>query len=89
MEIEDLKISKEEETWQAKFMSKGDSLLAIEREIQSLVLVYANIKGMKSIFLGSFQNPYGADNTIQLDLPKGLEITIKSKTPILKAKLFY
>ena len=89
MEIEDLEIVKVEETWQVKFISKGNSLLAIERENQSLVLLYANIEGMRPVYLGTFQNPYGADNTLKLDLPKGLEITIKSQTPISKAKLLY
>lgn len=74
-------------SYTARFTSTGPVTVQMERRKQSLVAVRANVPGMDEVPVCSFQNGYGADVIFNLDVPSGLEVSIKSGTEVLSAKI--
>lgn len=75
-------------TWQSKFTSEGACVVELERKEQGTVAISVNIKGMKPIPIPTkdLANPYNANVLFAIDVPQGLEITIKSSTEVLTAQ---
>lgn len=71
----------------AKFASQGACVIEIERDEQSPVSVSANIDGMAEVPIASFNNPYVSSVIFNLDIPAGINITIKSTTEVVSAKM--
>lgn len=76
-------------TWQTKFTSEGACVVEMERKEQGTVAVSINIQGMSPIPVPTkdLANPYDANVIFAIDIPQGLEITIKSATEVLTAQM--
>lgn len=74
--------------WATKFTSPGSCVIEIERDKGGIVSISANLPGMKPVPIGSYNNPYGPNALFNLNLPQGLEVTVKSNTEILSANMF-
>lgn len=81
-----LKFNKEGDAYVAKFTSEGACVIQLEREKPSLVAVSANLDGMNPVPVASFQNPYTANAIFNVNLPEGVEVTIKSVSEVKNAK---
>lgn len=75
--------------WQAKFISEGACVVEMERSEQGTVAISANIQGMRPIPVPivNLANPYDSSAMFIIDIPKGLEITIKSTSKVTKAMM--
>lgn len=73
--------------WVYKFISDGAVVVEIERSAPSPVAITANIEGMDDVPVASFQNGYEANAIFEIDIPKGVEVTIKSTTEVVNAKM--
>lgn len=82
-----LKFTKDNGTWVAKFTSNGNTIIELERDDNGVVSVLANISGMRAVPVGQYQNGYGADAIIRVNVPSGLEVTIKSQSEVKTAKM--
>ncbi len=87
MATTNLTFTKQENVWVTSFVSKGSGIVQIERTSQGSVSVSANIVGMRSVPIASFNNPYTASVIFNLDLPVDIEVTIKSATEVTVAKM--
>lgn len=74
--------------WEAKFTSQGNTIIELERKENGVVSVMANIEGMRAVPVGQYNNGYGADAIIRVNVPTGLEVTIKSGSEVKNAKMF-
>lgn len=74
-------------TWQASYISSGLCVVELEREEGGVVSVLANIQGMRAVPVGQYQNGYGADAIISVNVPSGIEVTIKSGSEVKNAKM--
>lgn len=74
--------------WEAKFTSEGNTIIELEREENGIVSVLANLSGMRPVAVGQYQNGYGADAIIRVNIPSGVEVTIKSQSEVKNAKMF-
>lgn len=73
--------------WVAK-TSDGPGIVQLARNEQGSVSVSTNIPGMDAVPIAAFKNPYKADVIFKLDVPAGIEVTIKSATEVTEAKFF-
>lgn len=73
--------------WEAKFTSQGNTIIELEREKDGLVSVLANISGMRAVPVGQYNNGYGADAIIRVNVPSGIEVTVKSQSEVKAAKI--
>ena len=87
MASKDLTFTNQNGEWVAK-TSDGHGIVQIARAEQGIVSVSANIPGMEAVPIAAFNNPYKADVIFQLEVPAGIEVTIKSATEVVEAKLF-
>lgn len=83
-----LNFTEENGVYAAKFTSEGNTIIELEREESGVVSVLANISGMRAVPVGQYSNGYGADAIIRVNVPSGLEVTIKSKSEVKNAKMF-
>lgn len=83
-----LNFTKENGIYTAKFTSEGNTIIELEREENGVVSVLANISGMRAVPVGQYNNGYGADAIIRVNVPSGLEVTIKSQSEVKNAKMF-
>lgn len=82
-----LKFEKIGDTWAAKFVSQGSCVIEMERAEQSPVSVTGSIGGLADVPIAVFQNPYGANAIFEIDVAEGIEVTVKSTTEVLQAKI--
>lgn len=73
--------------WAAKFVSDGPCVIEIEREKSSLIAVTANLDGMVEVPVTNFQNGYTPHVIFEVDVPEGVEVTIKSSSEVKLAKM--
>lgn len=83
-----LSFTEKQGIWEAKFTSQGNTIIELEREENGVVSVLANISGMRPVAVGQYQNGYGVDAIIRVNVPSGLEVTIKSQSEVKNAKMF-
>lgn len=83
-----LNFTKENGVNVAKFTSEGNTIIELEREESGIVSVLANISGMRAVPIGQYNNGYGADAIIRVNVPSGLEVTVKSQSEVKNAKMF-
>lgn len=76
-------------TWNTKFTSEGACVVELERKAQGTVSVGVNIEGLRSIPVpvANLANPYDAGVIFAIDIPKGLEITIRSSSEVIQGKM--
>lgn len=75
------------DSWVAAFVSQGACVIELERSTNGLVSVGANLSGMATVPVAQFSNPYKADTIFEVDVPEGVEVTIKSMTEVTNAKM--
>lgn len=73
--------------WAAKFTSQGACVIEMERKSHGLVAITANLEGMAEVPVTNFQNPYGKNVIFEVDVPEGVEITVKSESEVTKAAM--
>lgn len=75
--------------WQTTFTSEGACVVELERDKQGDVNVSVSIKDMKAIpvYAHNLANPYDANVIFAIDIPEGLEITIRSTSKVTLAKM--
>lgn len=81
-----LNFTKRGDVYQATFESEGACVIELERDKPSPVAVMANLEGMTPVPVATFQNPYTANVIFNINLPEGVEVTIKSTTEVKNAK---
>lgn len=87
MASKNLTFTKQDGEWVAK-TSDGPGIVQLARAEQGTVSVSANISGMGAVPIASFKNPYMSDVIFKLEVPSGIEVTIKSATEVVEAKMF-
>lgn len=65
--------------------NKGDIIQVWLDGSAARVSVSANIPDMPPAFIGLFENPYGDSVIFTLDIPDGLEVTLKTTAEVKKA----
>lgn len=60
-------------------------VIQVVQKTRGIVSVSANIPGMPPSVVAVYDNPYGNSVIFQLDLPSGVEVTIKSGTEVERA----
>lgn len=83
-----LNFTKDNGVYVAKFTSSGNTIIELEREENGVVSILANIEGMRAVPVGQYSNGYGADALIRVNVPSGIEVTIKSQSDVKNAKMF-
>lgn len=91
METKNLSFAKSED--RIDYICKIDSttndglsgVIQIEQSEQGIVSVLANLPSMPPAFVRTFENPYGKSVIFELELPDGVEVTIKSSTEVINA----
>lgn len=83
-----LNFTKDNGVYVAKFTSNGNTIIELEREENGMVSVLANISGMRAVPVGQYNNGFGADAIIRVNVPSGIEVTIKSQSEVKNAKMF-
>lgn len=83
-----LNFTKEKDLWITRFTNTGNTIVQIEREKDGVVSVLAQIDGLQEVPIAQFQNGYTPNVIFQLNIPAGVNITIKSQTEVLKAATF-
>lgn len=78
-----LNFQKAGDVWAAKFTSSGNAIIELERKDRGVVSVLANLTGMREVPVAQYQNPYVADVILKLDIPAGVEVTIKSQSEVI------
>lgn len=82
-----LDFTKNKGVYTAKFTSEGNTIIELEREDSGVVSVLANISGMRPVAIGQYSNGYGADAIIRVNVPSGIEVTVKSQSEVKSAKM--
>jgi len=82
-----LTFTKSNDVWVTTFVSVGNCIVEIERAKRGTCSVSANIEGMQAVPVASFHNPYMANVIFRLNIPVGIEVTIKSATEVSAAKM--
>lgn len=88
MAATNLTFTKQGDEWATTLTATSGGIVEIERTTSGIVSVNGNIEGMESVPIASFQNPYTASVLFSLDVPDGIEVTIKSATEVTSAKMF-
>lgn len=87
MATKSLNFTKDNGVYVAKFTSTGNTIIELEREENGVVSVLANISGMRAVPIGQYNNGYGADALIRVNVPSGIEVTVKSQSEVKNAKM--
>lgn len=87
MATKTLNFTKDKGIWVAEFTSEGNTIIELEREENGVVSVLANISGMRAVPIGQYSNGYGADAIIRVNVPSGIEVTVKSQSEVKTAKI--
>ena len=87
MATKTLNFTEENGIYVAKFTSQGNTVIELEREENGVVSVSANIGGMRPVPIGQYNNGFGADGIIRVNVPTGIEVTIKSQSEVKNAKM--
>lgn len=82
-----LNFTKSNGVWVAQFTSGGNTIIEIEREQAGLVSVMANISGMRAVPIAQYDNGYTADAILRINVPAGIEVTVKSATEVTTAQI--
>lgn len=85
MAVTDLTFTKQGNDWVAKTSIGG--IVQIDREEQGYVSVCANISGLSEVPIAAFKNPYARGVIFKLEVPDGIDVTIKSATEVTSAKI--
>lgn len=85
--ISELNFTENAGVWIANFISQGNTVIEIERTKPSTILILANLEGMKPVIVGSYPNNYSNNAIFNIQVPKGIEVTIESPTEVIDAKL--
>lgn len=87
MAVATLNFEKVGDVWATKFLSEGSCVIEMERKDKGLVSVLANIDDMEAVVVTNFENPYSANVIFEVDVPEGLEVTVRSATEVTNAKV--
>lgn len=60
-------------------------IIQVEFEGRGILSVSANIPGMTPSVVNVYENPYGNSVIVELDLPAGIEVTLRTSTKVNKA----
>lgn len=82
-----LSFTEKQGIWEAKFTSEGNTVIELEREESGVVSLLANLGGMRPVAIGQYNNGYGADAIIRVNVPSGVEVTVKSQSEVKNAKM--
>lgn len=74
-------------SYATKFTSTGPVSVQIKRKHIHPVIVSANIPGMSPCVIGTYQNTYNYGIVIGIDIPAGMEVTLKCGSEIIDAKM--
>lgn len=74
-------------SYAAKFTSTGPVSVQIKRKEINPVIVSANIPGMSPCVIGTYHNNSNPDIVIGIDIPAGMEVTLKCGSEIIDAKM--
>lgn len=74
-----------EKTWESEFVSSGPAIVEIERTDGSPLSISANIPGMNPVILYVI---HSQDAIFRLDVPSGIEVSIRSWSEVKSAKMF-
>ena len=74
-------------TWQASYISSGLCVVELEREEGGVVSILANIQGMRAVPVMQHRNGYTSDAILKINVPSGIEVTIKSQTEVKNGKI--
>ena len=64
--------------------TSGD-VIQVQLEGSARVSASANIPGMPPAVISVFENPYGDSVIFSLELPEGLEVTLKTSSNVINA----
>lgn len=64
---------------------KSGGVVQVELDGGATVSASANIPGMPPSVVGIFENPYGRSVIFSLEIPDGLEVTLKTSARVVKA----
>ena len=64
---------------------KSGGVIQVELDGGAPVSASANIPGMPPSVVGIFENPYGRSVIFSLEIPDGLEVTLKTSARVVKA----
>lgn len=73
--------------WEATFISTGKAVVELERRQPSIVWARASIPGMEDVPIAQFNNEYGPNILFEVRQPVGVEITIRSRTEVVRGKV--
>ena len=71
----------------ASFVSEGKAVVQMMRKGLGMVSVLANIPGMEPCVVDTFHNPYNLGIVFGVDLPVGIEVTIRCDSEIAEAQI--
>ncbi len=74
-------------SYAAKFTSTGPVSVQIKRKDINPVIVSANIPGMSPCIIGTYHNNSNPDIVIGIDIPAGMEVTLRCGSQVLEAKM--
>lgn len=60
-------------------------VIQVQLKGKAIVSASANIPGMPPAVVGVFENPYGSSVIFSLDIPDGLEVTLKTQSEVVNA----
>lgn len=81
-----LNFNKEGDVYVARFQSEGNTAIHMEREEWGVVSVLASIGGLSPVPIAEFKNGYTPNVIFEVNVPSGIEITIKSQTEVIEAQ---
>lgn len=82
-----LNFEKTGDVWAAKFTSQGSCVIELERNTQGIVSISANLSGMVEVPVTDFKNGYTPNVIFEVDVPEGVEVTVRSGSEVTQAKM--
>ena len=82
-----LNFTKKGEIWEASYISSGNTVIQLERGKPGEVKIFANLGGMKRVEVNRYENFYNSVTIFNIDMPKGVEVTVTSATEVNEAKI--
>lgn len=73
--------------WEATFISTGKAVVQLERRQPSTVWARASIPGMEDVPIAQYNNEYGPNIIFEIRQPAGVEVTIRSRTDVVRGKV--
>lgn len=71
----------------ARFVSTGAVTVQLQRKGMADVRVYGNLAGMPPCLTDIHRNPYNDGIILGIDLPVGVEVTVKVGCEVVSAKM--